>query len=82
MRLSMEDLQGDDIKKINLCYHALIFLDGVQQHGVIVADEERRYLEKYKQDETGRFILNRKGDAFEVERLSGKVEIKDDRDDR
>ena len=53
---------------------AQVFLDGIAQTFVTIADEEQGYIEKYFKDSFGKFVVQDK-DTLEVVRLHGVVKI-------
>jgi hypothetical protein len=52
-----------------------VFLGGVEISKVTIADEEGRYIERFKTDERGLPVPNEAGDAYLTERLRGDVAI-------
>lgn len=52
-----------------------ILVNGVEHNGVIVADQEKGYIEKHKQNSDGSFALNKKGDDILTEIVKGKIEL-------
>ncbi|HEX5126504.1 MAG TPA: hypothetical protein VFW00_07165 [Rhodocyclaceae bacterium] len=61
--------------------HVKVFLDGVEQRGVTMADEECGQVVKYAQDSAGKFVFNRELDSLMSECLHGtvKIEVPDDK---
>lgn len=45
MRLSVEDLTGDDLEKAEMVFHCDVFLDGEPVEMAIMADEEKGEVE-------------------------------------
>lgn len=78
MRLSVEDLEGDDPEKARLCIRAVIMLNGVEcGSGVIVADEEQGFIERYMMDENGQMVVTADNSEFVTEIVHGVVKIID-----
>ncbi|WP_445346231.1 hypothetical protein [Acinetobacter bohemicus] len=74
MRITVDDLSVNPAlqKKFE---GIRIMVDGVQHDHVVIADQEKGYIEKYKQNPDGSLALNKKGDAFLTEIVRGKVEF-------
>lgn len=53
-----------------------VFVDGVLQRNVIVADNVEGYVQRYKVDENGRLV--QLGSTFDYEEVFGKVTIEVD----
>lgn len=71
MRLHIDDVNGDDPEKRRLCREGVdVYLDGIKQPLVIMADEEAGVIERYVTDKTRGF-----GSTWLTERVIGKVEI-------
>lgn len=51
----------------------MVFLDGIERDKVLEADEERRFLRRYKTDELGNVIVQ--GNELVTEVLHGDVRI-------
>lgn len=84
MRLHIDDFNGPDALKAELCRHAIIMLDGRRQWGVIMADEEKGEVLKYIQQDDPRFPseLAKQGNRdWPTETVYGRVVIKDSRDE-
>ena len=56
-------------------YDAKIYLDGDQRTHVIEADEEGRFIVRYRTDEQGRFIKSEDGSTVLTEKMRGDVAI-------
>ncbi|KQP02468.1 hypothetical protein [Pseudorhodoferax sp. Leaf265] len=52
-----------------------MLLDGVEQTGVLTADEERGYIVRYCRDAAGRFFLNEDRTEVVREQVSGAVRV-------
>lgn len=52
-----------------------VYLDGVEQKRVRVADDELGIIERLAVDETGKLKVNDQGDGVAIETLHGKVTI-------
>lgn len=75
MRLSVNDLNKYDEKKLALSRRAVILLDGVQVKNCTEADEENGFIVRFKLTGEGSLILN--GSEIETEKLTGHVQIID-----
>ena len=73
MRLDINKLTEGELVDLQFTT-AEIFLDGIAQTYVTVADEEQGYVEKYYKNQYGEFYLD--GDSLAIARVFGKVEIK------
>lgn len=74
MRLDMAEREQWSIEQAQLALDCIVYVDGKEVKYCVVADEEKGYVEFYKQDANGKFI--REGDEIACERLDGYVEIK------
>lgn len=70
MKLDINDIKNYPPEKVALCQRAEVYLDGVKQDRVTVADEEGGYIVRYAAERAGM-------DHWPTETLNGKVEIKD-----
>ncbi len=75
MKLSIEDLTGNDPEKAALCLRAVILLNGEKVEMCIEADEEEGYIVRNAVDENGQIYLD--GEEVATERLEGEVRIID-----
>lgn len=81
MRICVDDLHRPEIFK--RFRGVKIFVDGVEYKDVIIADQENKYIKKYKLDEKGSFCLNFDRSEILTEKINGNVEFvfKDDEND-
>jgi hypothetical protein len=80
MRLTVEDLYGNDPEKVALCKRAEIYCNDVRQPGCVEADEEGGYVVVYIPQEDPEFDKARyeQGpDSWPKRRIEGVVRIVD-----
>lgn len=70
MKLDINDIASYPSDKVALCHRAEIYLNGVKQDRVTVADEEGGYIVRYAAERAG-------ADHWPTEMLYGRVEIRD-----
>lgn len=74
MRVTVDDLTDDPVLQHKF-QGVRVLVDGIQHNHVIVADQERGYIKKHKQNADGSFALNEKRDEILTEIIKGKVEF-------
>ncbi|URA06770.1 prohead core and protease protein [Xanthomonas phage Langgrundblatt1] len=79
MRLNINERDTWNALQAELNNHAVVLLNGVEQKYVTCADEEQGYIERYALDKDGRVVIE--GNDAKIERLEGRVRIKDKRDE-
>jgi hypothetical protein len=75
MRLSINNFYSYDKETRDLCNRVVILLNGVEIKFCTEADEENRFIVRFKLDDNGKLILN--GSEVETEKLTGHVQIID-----
>jgi hypothetical protein len=56
-------------------HRARVFLDGAEQFGVLIADEEEGVIVRYKRNAAGQFVLDKSGLRVARERCRGTVRV-------
>ena len=80
MRLSVEDLHGDDFEKADLVLNAEVLLDGQRVERCLMADEEKGEVLVYIPQDDPRWKTEVKdSEEWPTETKHGKVEIIDRR---
>lgn len=79
MRLNINERDTWTPLQTELNNHAVVLLNGVEQKYVVCADEEAGYIERYALDKNGQVVIE--GSDAKIERLDGRVRIKDKRDE-
>ena len=71
MRLVSKELLEAGHPKIK----SVIYLDGIEQRDVVVADTVDGFIEKYQRDNKGKLVHSEQGPFIKTETLFGKVTI-------
>lgn len=78
MRLSIDsDDRGNSYYEMLMANdkHVRVFLDGVEQDCVITCDDELGFIDRYRKDANGDFILDRLHECAARETVQGAVRI-------
>lgn len=63
-----------DIEESPAFHRAEVLLDGEPQRGVVAYDADGGWLERYKRDERGKYVVQ--GTRFATERVTGAIEVR------
>lgn len=73
MRVTVDDMEKPEM--FRKFQGVKILVDGVEHRGVIVADQERGYIEKHKLDRDGKVCLNMRKTEVLTDKVIGRVDF-------